>query len=223
MQLLPKSSIGKKMVMAVTGQVMVIFVVMHVLGNLTIYFGGLNAYAEHLHALPLLVWANRLVMIPLLLLHVLIGIQLYLEDRSARPETYAVNKSLSTTFAGKTMIWTGLLTGVFLIYHLLHFTIQTIYPDISSSMNMDAMGRPDVFRMVMISFQNFLISFIYILSMTALFLHLSHGIQSSFQSLGLNNEDTLPVISKIGSVVAVVLSVGLASIPFIILIGILKG
>ena len=86
MQLLPKSPIGKKFVMAVTGQVMVIFVVMHVLGNLTIYFGGLNAYAEHLHALPLLVWANRLVMIPLLLLHVLIGIQLYLEDRSARPQ-----------------------------------------------------------------------------------------------------------------------------------------
>jgi succinate dehydrogenase / fumarate reductase cytochrome b subunit len=223
MQVLPKSSIGKKMLMAVTGQVMVLFIIAHVLGNATIYWGGLNAYTEHLHSLPLLVWANRLVMAPLFLIHILTGIQLYLENRTSRPQEYAVAKSLSTTFAGKTMIWTGLLTGVFLIYHLLHFTIQTIYPDISSNMNMDAMGRPDVFRMVIISFQNFLVSFIYILSMTALFLHLSHGIQSSFQSLGLNNEDTLPVISKIGSVAAVVLSIGLASIPVIIFIGILKG
>jgi len=223
MQLLPKSSVGKKIVMAVTGQVMVLFVVGHVLGNLTIYFGGLNAYAEHLHSLPLLVWANRFVMLPLLLLHILIGVQLYLEDRSARPQAYAVNKSLSATFAGRTMIWTGALIGVFFIYHLLHFTVQATHPEISARINMDAMGRPDVFNMVIISFQNFLISFIYIFAMIALMLHLTHGIQSSFQSLGLNNEDTLPVISKTGSIAAVIVSLGFASIPFIIFIGILKG
>ncbi len=223
MQVLPKSSVGKKIVMAVTGLMMIFFVVMHVLGNLTIYVGGLNAYAEHLHSLQPLVWANRILMLPMLLLHLLVGIQLYLEDRSARPQDYAVTKTLSTTFAGRTMIWTGLMIGVFLIYHLLHFTLQVTHPEISARMNIDSMGRPDVFKMVMISFQNFLVAFIYIISMTALFLHLSHGIQSSFQSLGLNNEDTLPVIAKMGSVAAVILSIGFASVPFIILIGILKG
>lgn len=223
MQLLPKSSVGRKIFMAVTGQVMVLFIIAHALGNSTIYFNWLNAYAEHLHDLPPLVWLYRIIMLTLFSVHVIIGIQLYLENRAAKPEAYAVQKRLSTTFAGKTMIWTGLLIASFLVYHLLHFTIQVINPELSAGANSDALGRPDVYRMVVMNFRNFFISSLYIVAMIALVLHLTHGIQSSFQTLGLNNDSTQPVITKAGSVAAYILFIGYISIPIVILIGLLKG
>ncbi len=127
--------------MAVTGQVMVLFIIAHALGNSTIYFNWLNAYAEHLHDLPPLVWLYRIIMLTLFSVHVIIGIQLYLENRAAKPKAYAVQKRLSTTFAGKTMIWTGLLIASFLVYHLLHFTIQVINPEISAGANSDELQK----------------------------------------------------------------------------------
>lgn len=209
--------------MAITGQLLLLFVIIHVIGNFTIYFGLLNDYAEHLHALSLLVWANRVVMLILFSLHVFIGITLYLENHAAKPDVYAVKKSLRATFSSKNMIWTGLLIGAFLIYHLLHFTIQVTNPEISAKMNLDAMGRPDVYRMVVRSFQNLIISSIYVLAMIALGFHLTHGIQSSFQTLGLNNERTLPVITRTGAITAFILFMGYISIPILIFIGIMKG
>lgn len=223
MQLLPRSSVGRKIFMAVTGQVMVLFIIAHALGNSTIYFNWLNAYAEHLHDLPPLVWLYRIIMLTLFSLHVIIGIQLYFENRAAKPKAYAVQKRLSTTFAGKTMIWTGLLIASFLVYHLLHFTIQVINPEISAGVHSDALGRPDVYRMVVMNFRNFFVSSVYIFAMIALVLHLTHGIQSSFQTLGLNNDSTQPVITKAGSFVAYILFIGYISIPIVILIGLLKG
>lgn len=223
MQLLPKSSVGKKILMAITGQLMVLFVVFHVLGNSTIYFGWLNAYAEHLHALPPVVWIYRIIMFTVISLHVFTGIILYLENRTAKHQSYAVKKRLSTTFASANMIWTGLLLATFLIYHLLHFTIQIINPEISASANSDAMGRPDVFRMVVLNFKNFFVSLIYIIAMIGLVLHLSHGIQSSVQTLGLNNDKTQPVITKAGSVAAYILFAAYIAIPIVILLGVLKG
>lgn len=209
---MPKSSVGKKILMAVTGQVMILFIIAHALGNFTIYLGWLNAYAEHLHDLPPLVWIYRVTMLTLFSLHVIIGVQLYFENRAAKPQTYAVKKSLRATFASKNMIWTGLVIGLFLIYHLLHFTIQVWNPEISAKMNFDAIGRPDVYRMVVLSFQKFFISFIYILAMIALVLHLTHSIQSSFQTLGLNNDRIQPVITKAGAIAAYILFIGYISI-----------
>jgi succinate dehydrogenase / fumarate reductase cytochrome b subunit len=208
--------------MAVTGQLLLLFVIIHVIGNSAIYFGRLNAYAENLHALSLLVWTNRFVLLVLFSLHIVFGIQLYLENRTANPLDYAFKKNLKATFAGKNMIWTGSLIGVFVLYHLLHFTFQVTNPEISASMNSDELGRPDVFRMVVFSFQNFIISITYVISLIALLLHLTHGIQSSFQTLGLNNDRTQPVITKAGSIAAVVLFISSVSIPIVILIGILR-
>ena len=128
----------------------------------------------------------------------LFSIKNYLENRTANPKQYAVQKSLSTTVAGKTMIWTGLVIGIFLIYHLLHFTVQVTHPEISAKMNMDSLGRPDVFTMVVLSFQNIFIAVVYVIAMIALALHLTHGIQSSFQTLGLNNDRAQPVYDKGG-------------------------
>lgn len=221
MQLLPKSPVGKKFLMALTGQVMLVFVILHVVGNSTIFFNRINAYAEQLHALPLLVWGNRLVMLILCSLHVVLGIQLYIENRTAKPQVYSVKKSLRATIAGRTMIWTGLVIGAFLVYHLLHFTFQVTNPEFSAVVNLDAEGRPDVFRMVVSSFRSFSISFAYVIAMTALMFHMIHGIQSSFQSIGLNNDRTMPVITRSGFIAAVILFLGYVSIPVVIVLGIL--
>jgi succinate dehydrogenase / fumarate reductase cytochrome b subunit len=222
-RILPKSSVGKKILMAVTGQVMILFIILHLIGNSTLYFGWLNAYAEHLHDLPLLVWVYRIVMLILFLLHVIIGIKLYLDNRSAKPEAYAVKKRLNRTFASDTMIWSGILIAVFLMYHLLHFTVQIINPEMSSRANVDVLGRPDVLKMVILNFQDVSLIFLYTVSMVSVFLHLKHGIQSSFQSLGLNNEATLPVIIKTGTIAAIILFFGYIAIPMVILLGMVKG
>jgi succinate dehydrogenase / fumarate reductase cytochrome b subunit len=222
MKFLTASSVGKKILMAVTGQVMIVFIVIHVLGNSTIFFGGLNSYAEKLHSLPLLVWMTRVFMFMALSFHIFFSIKLTLENRKAKPDAYAVNKNLKTTFASRNMIWTGLIIGAFLVYHLSHFTFQIIDPALSAGSNSDVLGRPDVAAMVISGFQVFSVTFIYIAAMIALVLHLAHGIQSSFQTLGLNNDRTMPAIIRAGSVTAIVLFLGYISIPLIILLGIMN-
>ncbi|AAR34552.1 succinate dehydrogenase cytochrome b subunit [Geobacter sulfurreducens] len=215
------SSVGRKVLMAITGQFMVLFVIVHMLGNSSIFIpGGINAYAEHLHALPPLVWAFRLVMLVAAGIHILFGIQLSLENRAANPDTYAVKNYKKATMGSLSMLYTGLLLLSFIIYHLLHFTIRAT-PDIK--LGVDSLGRFDVFGMVTNSFSHGIIAFIYIAAMVVLFLHLSHGIQSFFQTMGWNNDKSLPVFSKIGMIAAVVLLLGYATIPFVIVTGILKG
>ncbi|HAM52509.1 MAG TPA: succinate dehydrogenase/fumarate reductase cytochrome b subunit [Nitrospiraceae bacterium] len=220
-----KSMVGRKIVMAVSGLMMVLFVVAHLLGNTSIFAGpnAINAYAMKLHELVPLLWSYRVVMIVMLSLHFFYGIQLTLENNKAKPQAYTVKKSLSATFAGKTMIWTGLILGAFLVYHLLQFTFQVTNPEISADRNLDPLGRPDVFHMVVLTFQKTLISLIYVAAMIALAFHLTHGIQSFFQTLGLNNDRTLPVIIKSGTVAAVIVFLGFIAIPIIIFVGILKG
>ena len=222
MQLL-KSTVGKKIIMAITGVLMLAFIIIHMIGNSTIYFGWLNAYVEHLHALPLLVWMFRIGMLTVFSIHVFFGITLTLENRAARPQAYTVKKSLRATFSGKNMIWTGLIIAAFLIYHLLHFTLQITHPEISSRMNLDVLGRPDVFKMVVLSLQKFFTAIIYVSAMIVLFLHLNHGIQSFFQTLGLNNDRTLPAITKAGTIAAVIFFLGYMAIPIAVFTGILKG
>ena len=219
---LPKSTVGRKILMAITGQMMIIFVLLHVVGNSTIYFSHLNAYAAALHALPLLLWAIRLFMFAMLCLHIYLGIVITLENRKAKPEAYTVTRRLSATFAGKNMIWTGSMIAAFLVYHLLHFTVQVIDPQFSAIRNPDALGRPDVFLMVVQGLRQAGVSAVYIVSVLALLLHLTHGIQSSFQTWGLNNEKTMPYVTGGGTVAAVVLFLGYAAIPVVVVAGILK-
>jgi len=208
--------------MAVTGQMMVLFVIIHLLGNTTIYFSNLNAYAAALHALPIPLWLIRLFMAAMLCLHVYLGIVVTLENKKAKPQSYAVTNHLSTTFAGRNMIWTGSVVGAFLVYHLLHFTFQIIDPAVSAIRNTDSLGRPDVLMMVVRSFQDAGIVSLYVTSVAGLLLHLSHGIQSSFQTWGLNNDRTLPMFVKAGTTTAVILFLGYAAIPLVIVMGLLK-
>lgn len=218
----PTSTVGRKILMAITGQMMLLFVIAHVLGNSSLFFSDLNTYAAAIHAMPLLLWLFRVFMAAVLVIHVYLGIVLTLENWRGKPQSSVVTNHLSATFAGRNMIWTGSLIGGFLVYHLLHFTFQIIDPAISAINNTDALGRPDVLMMVVRSFQDTGISLLYVTSLAGLLLHLTHGIQSSLQTLGLNNDRSLPTVVKAGTTAAVIIFFGYAAIPISILMGILK-
>jgi succinate dehydrogenase / fumarate reductase cytochrome b subunit len=208
--------------MTITGQIMVLFVIAHVLGNSTIYAGEINAYAAGLKAFPPFLWVFRLMMLAVVLLHICLGIVVTLENRASKPQTYAITRHMSATFAGRNMIWTGALIFSFLIYHLLQFTFQVTDPAIAAVRNLDAAGRPDVLSMIVKSFQQTSIALVYVGSLAVLLLHLTHGIQSSLQTWGLNNDKSLPLVIKAGTITAVVLFLGYVAIPVVIVVGILK-
>lgn len=214
-------SIGRKVVMAVTGLLMVLFVVGHLLGNLTIFAGenGINAYAARLHELAPVVWGTRVVMGVAVILHLVISIQITLENGAAKPIRYKETRQLKATFASRNMIWTGLVIGAFVAYHLLHFTFRTT-PGVL--LGTDADGRFDVFAMVMDAFRNHFIALVYVVAMISLFLHLSHGIQSTFQSLGLSNSVMLPKYGAGGKWLSALFLVGYGSIPVLIFLGLLS-
>jgi succinate dehydrogenase / fumarate reductase cytochrome b subunit len=214
-----KSTVGKKILMAVTGLLLVLFLCIHLLGNSFIYFGLINAYGERLHSLPPLVWAARIGMVVLLAVHIFFGITLTLENWAARPQAYTVKKSLRATFAGRTMIWTGGIILLFLLYHLLHFTLQVTNPEFSGT---DALGRFDVFKMIVLSFQNTLIAGGYVVALIAVLLHLFHGIQSFVQTFGMNSDKSIPCVEKTGRGVAFLLFLAYVSIPVVIFLGILN-
>jgi len=213
-------SIGRKAVVAVTGLFMLLFVVTHLLGNSTIFAGpdGINAYAEKLRGLGPFVLVFRVFMAAMLVLHVIFAVLLTLENRAANPGKYAVKKMLKATFASETMIWTGLLLLAFIVYHLLQFTLH-ITPDVV--LGNDAKNRFDVFTMVFSSLRITPIALAYVAAMVTLFLHLSHGIQSIFQTFGLNNEKTMPQFGALGKVLSALFLVGYSAIPVLILAGIL--
>ncbi len=214
------SSVGRKIFMAVSGLFMLLFVVAHLLGNSTIFIGAgwLNAYAEHLRSLPILVWPERVIMFVLLCLHVYFGITLTLENWGAKGGKYAVTRRLKTTFAGRNMIWTGLVLLAFIIYHLLQFTFRAT-PDVVQTI--DVQGRYDVFTMVVSSLRITSIAAVYIVAVVALFLHLYHGAESILQTLGLNDDRTRPKINAVGIAISVLFLVGYGAIPVLILAGIL--
>jgi succinate dehydrogenase / fumarate reductase cytochrome b subunit len=213
-------SIGRKVVMAITGLLMVLFVIGHMLGNLTIFAGpnGLNSYAEHLHALPPLVWGTRIVMGTAVLLHLFLSIQITLENSAAKPDRYAVHNSLRATFASKNMIWTGAIIGAFILYHLLHFTFR-VTPDVAA---FAGVVPGNVYAMVTTALGSAVTGLVYIVAMVSLFLHLSHGVQSMFQTLGLSNAFLLPRWGVVAKVASVVFLVGFGSIPAVILVGIIR-
>jgi len=210
------TSLGKKFIMAITGLLMVLFIVAHMLGNMTTFGGenGLNAYAEHLRAFPPALYAFRAVMALAFVVHVWMGFTLYIQNKAARPVDYAKKQNDKTTFSAQTMIWTGLILGAFVIYHLLHFTLHAFNPEFNALV--DAMGRFNVFAMVSSAFHQFPIAFVYVAAMVVLLLHLRHGIQSFFQSLGLTNDSTQPLLVTGGRWAAGALAIGFLVIPVLI-------
>ncbi len=218
-----KNPVGRKLIMAVSGFGMIAFVLVHLLGNAALYSGpdGINTYASALHRFPPLIAAFRLTLAILLGLHAYFGIQLTLENRAAKPVAYAVHQSRASTFASRNMIWSGLAIGIFLVYHLLHFTIQVLTPELAAGTHPDKLGRPDVFSMIVHSFQSPAVSLVYLSAMAALGLHLLHSMQSAFQSAGLNSEHSLPIVIRAGMLAALLIFLGFAAMPIAIYIGLL--
>lgn len=214
------NTVGRKILMAVSGLFMLLFVVVHLLGNSSIFLGpgALNTYAEKLHSLGPLVWAFRGFMLAMLGLHVVFGVLLTLENWAANPKKYAVNRKVRANFSGETMIWTGALLFSFLVYHLLQFTLR-VTPDILPAAVANRPG--DVYTMVVSSFRHTAISLIYVGAMVVLFLHLKHGIQSFLQSLGMSNDKTLPQFTIAGTVLSALFLLGYSAIPVLILVGFL--
>lgn len=220
--ILMERSLLRKLLMAGTGILLALFLVGHMLGNTTIFgfYGGINAYAHHIQGLGPLLWLIRLFMFTVLVLHVLFGVILTLENWKARPERYQVVRYQRTNLAGRTMLYSGLIVLAFVVYHLLHFTLRVTNPEISHLQ--DSLGRHDVFRMVVSSFTNIVIVLAYSIGLLALFFHLSHGIYSLFQTMGWNNEQIMPVTEGFGKGLAIVLLLGFLLIPLTALLGLLS-
>jgi succinate dehydrogenase / fumarate reductase cytochrome b subunit len=219
------SSIGRKILMAITGQAMVLFAVIHLLGNSSIFGwlpGGINAYAHHLHSMPApIIIGFRLGLLVFACVHIWYGIQLTIENRGGRPQQYAVKSTQKASFASENMIWTGVLLLAFILYHLAHFTFQIISPETAALTNLTN-GVPNVMGMVVSAFQNIAVTLLYAGAMLVLFLHLSHGIQSFFQTMGWSNDRVQPFITKAGTLAALALFLGYAAVPLTILVRILK-
>ena len=216
------SSIGRKWIVALTGLALFGFVVGHLVGNLQIFLGPepLNRYGAFLQGLGELLWAIRLALLVMLLLHVFYTIQLRLENRRARPTGYAVTQRRAATFPARMMALSGLTVLCFIIFHLLHFTAQKIDP---TFLHMhDTLGRHDVYGMMVKGFQNKAASAFYILGVGLLAMHLNHGIGSLFQTLGLNSTKLRPLWEKGGVAFAWLIFLGYASIPVAVLTGVVK-
>ena len=224
-----KSTLLSKVVMAVTGVIIVLFVTGHTVGNMQMFAGKetFNAYAHFLQGLGELLWVIRGVMLLSLILHVITSINLALINSAAKPVKYKVKRYVKAKLTTRTMIWTGLMILAFLVYHILHFTSGTADPSIYG--HMETYGpnglfeRHDAYLMVVQGFQKPIVSIIYVVGVILMGFHLSHAIQSMFQTLGLNHPKYDALISKGTFIWAVVIVLCLISIPFAILFGCVGG
>lgn len=218
-----RSSVGRKIIVAVTGVILILFVIGHLLGNLQIFLGPewINGYAQHLHDLGPLLWIIRIFLTIVVLLHIYYTIRLAAENRRARPERYRRKDIVKASFASRTMVMSGLIILAFVVYHLLQFTVRTTDPRFAR-LPLDPLGHYDVYSMMVLGFSSPLISGFYILAVFLLALHLSHGSSSFFQSLGLNNQKLAPRLARGGQIFAWLLFFGYGSIPAAVLLGWVK-
>jgi succinate dehydrogenase / fumarate reductase cytochrome b subunit len=221
------SSIGKKYVVALTGAAMVLFVIGHLLGNTTIFFGPdlINAYAMHLRDLGPFLWVIRVGLLAIIVLHIFFTMLLWKENQAARPQKYAVSAPMKTTVFARTMRLSGLIVLAFIAFHLAHFTLHLVQPQNAVFMaKVDGHEVPNVYAMVVLGFRNPFVSGFYIFALALVAFHLSHGIGSLFQTLGLNNSTLRPALEAGAKILAWALFVGYASIPISILVfGLGKG
>jgi len=208
------SSIGRKLIVAVTGLMMSGFLVAHLAGNLLAFAGAdaINAYAAGLAAFPLLNLA-RAGILAATLAHIFFAIKLNLENRAARPEPYAYKKYVRATFGSRHMVLSGLLVLFYILFHLAHFTFRITNPEVA------ALEHAQVYEMMMIEFTNPAIVLLYCAALTVLGLHISHGLSSMFQTLGLSNKKYAPIVQKIGPIVGWLLALSFMSIPLSIMFG----
>jgi len=217
-----QSAIGKKAVMAVTGLIGFGFVIGHMLGNLQVFLGPevMNAYGMKLHETPPLLYGARIVLSLSVALHIVAALQLWKMNLAARPQGYAKLAPVTSSYASRTMRWSGPILAAFLVYHLLHFTLGAAHPNF---VYQDAMRTvPSPYENVVSGFANPVVSLVYIVAMILLMLHVNHGAWSLFQSLGLNHPRYTPVIRNVARAASYALLIGNCAIPIAVLAGAVK-
>jgi succinate dehydrogenase / fumarate reductase cytochrome b subunit len=203
--------------MALTGLVLAGFVLGHMTGNLLMFKGpeAINAYAAWLHANPGLLWGARVVLIISTGAHIWTGILLSLENRAARAGGPAVDATRRASIASRTMPYSGVVILGFAIFHLLHFTFRAVALG-------DVSFGDDVYKMVVAGFSSKPVAYFYIVSLLLLCLHLSHGVSSVFQTLGLRNERWRSRLDGLALAYGWIIALGFISIPLAVLTGCLK-
>lgn len=212
-----QTTVGKKAIMAVTGMVLFGFVVGHLLGNLQVYEAPekINNYAAFLKSHLGLLWFTRITLLVAVGLHIWSSFQLWLLQREARPIKYVKKVNMHSTYASRTMVWSGPIILAFVIWHLLQFTFGAVHPGAPFS-------EENVYNNVVYGFQVWAVSLFYIIAMIMLCYHLYHGLWSMFQSLGISHPVYTPWIQGIARTVAILIAIGYISIPVSVLAGFVK-
>jgi succinate dehydrogenase / fumarate reductase cytochrome b subunit len=211
------STVGKKIVMAVTGAILFIFVIGHLLGNLQVFEGPakLNAYGEFLHNIGEFLWPVRIILLIAVTLHIIATVQLALRKKRARPIGYSRKKAIASSYASRTMYWSGPIVLAFIIFHLLHLTAGYIHPGA-------AYIEGDVYHNVVSGFQVWWVSLSYIVAICLLGYHLRHGLWSMFQTVGIHQPQHTARLQKAAIIIALLIVLGYISIPISVLLGLVK-
>lgn len=236
-----KSTVGRKVLMALTGLVLVLFVLGHMLGNLQIFLGPdvINAYAYKLHhTMPVaMLWGIRLFLLACIGIHIWAAISLTLDNRKARPQGYAENKTVQATYAARTMRMSGIILFAFIVFHIAHYTARNVpgmeYAEQIAEVPLVKGGEPvlengqvvmtfNVNDMMVAGFQVWWVSAFYIIATGLLCMHLTHGFSSMFQTLGLRNQLWRQRLDRMALVYGLIVFLGFAVIPVATLTGVLQ-
>lgn len=214
------SSIGKKILIALTGIVLVGFVLGHMIGNLLVFAGpeAINEYGHFLQTVGhgMGVWIARVVVFGSIFLHVILTVQVTKLNRASREERYGKQHTQVASKSSRVMIFSGLTILAFFIYHILHFTVRSFNDYDTYKYMLNGEQVHDVYKMVIAGFSWAPASLFYIIAMVLLASHLSHGVASMFQTLGISTEKTRPVFELIGKAYAALILIGNCSIPIAI-------
>ncbi len=210
-----QSSVGKKQVMAVSGVLLAVWVLLHMVGNLQVFQGAesINKYAALLQSMKGPLWAMRLGLLGLVVLHVVAALQLTLRNRAARPVAYAAREPQVRTLAARTLRVGGLFLLAYIVLHLMTFTVGNLHPDFI---------REDVYHNVVVAFRSPAYTAFYVLAMAALGLHLYHGLWSSVRSVGAARPSPEPRRRRVALVLALVVALGFAAVPLGVFFGLVK-
>lgn len=212
-----QTTVGKKAILAITGIILFGFVVGHLLGNLQIFEPPekINNYSAFLKSHLGFLWTARITLLIAVALHIWSSFELWLLQRQARPIKYVKKVNVNSTYASRTMVWSGPIILAFVIWHLLQFTFGAVHP-----------GAPfdehNVYNNVVLGFQIWPVSLFYVIAMSMLCYHLYHGLWSMFQTLGFSHPVYTPILRVLAKVAAILIAIGYISIPVAVLAGFIK-
>ena len=209
------STIGKKVVMAVTGLALVGFAIAHMLGNLQVFLGAdvFNSYAHSLQSLGPVLWVARAGLFVAAVLHIVTSIQLTMRARAARPEGYAKMVPQVSTLASRSMRVGGVILAVFLVYHILHMTVGSLHP---------AFSRGGAYGNVVLGFRVWWVTLFYVVAMSFFGFHLYHGVWAGFRSLGIAKPEPMPLERTLALWVALLVWAGFIVVPIAVWLGLVS-